>query len=68
MAVVTTLILQLCAIYLPWFNAVLKTRPLTPRELFACLGVSACFFILVELEKWFFSPGKALSKKWISRA
>lgn len=63
MAVATTFILQLCAIYLPWFNAMLGTRPLSLEELFACLGVSACFFIMVELEKWIFSSRTACPKK-----
>ncbi|GAB4092533.1 cation-translocating P-type ATPase [Flaviaesturariibacter terrae] len=44
--------LQLCVIYLPAANALLRTQPLTFRELLACIGISAIPFHAVELEKW----------------
>lgn len=54
-----TFILQLCAVYFPWFNDVLDTHPLSLEELFACVGVASCFFLLVELEKMVF-PSRAV--------
>ena len=58
-----TLLLQMCAIYLPWFNDVLDTHPLSLEELFACLGVASSFFLLVELEKWLMPSRTSVSKR-----
>ncbi|GAB5490955.1 MAG: cation-translocating P-type ATPase [Phototrophicaceae bacterium] len=50
-AVVSTLILQLLAIYLPFFNNVFGTNPLTLNQLGICLALSTIVFWVVELEK-----------------
>lgn len=50
-AVVSTLILQLLAIYLPFFNNVFGTNPLTMGQLALCLVLSTVVFIVVEFEK-----------------
>jgi Ca2+-transporting ATPase len=50
-AVVFTLTVQLLAIYLPFFNQIFRTNPLTLEQLAICLGLSTIVFIVVELEK-----------------
>lgn len=50
-AVLATFALQLAAIYLPWFNSVLRTQPLAPTELALCLALSSVVFVAVEIEK-----------------
>ncbi len=50
-AVVSTLILQLMAIYLPFFNNLFGTNPLTLGQLGICLVLSTLIFWVVELEK-----------------
>ncbi len=50
-AVVTTLILQLIAIYAPFFNDIFNTNPLTLGQLVLCLALSTVVFWGVELEK-----------------
>lgn len=50
-AVVLTLALQLAAIYLPFFNNLFNTNPLTLEQLALCLVVSTVVFWVVELEK-----------------
>lgn len=50
-AVVSTLILQLMAIYLPFFNNLFGTNPLTPSQLLICFVLSTVVFWMVELEK-----------------
>ena len=50
-AVVSTLILQLLAIYAPFFNNLFGTNPLTMWQLALCLGLSTTVFIVVEIEK-----------------
>jgi len=56
-AVLLTLALQLAVIYVPWFNSIFKTEPLTFDELAFCLAVSALVFIGVEFEKWMIRRG-----------
>lgn len=51
-AVVLTFFLQMATLYVPAFNAVFKTQPLSGEELAACLVVSSVVFIAVEIEKW----------------
>lgn len=51
-AVVLTLILQLCTLYVPIFNEVFKTEPLTVNELLICALASCSVFFAVEFEKW----------------
>jgi Ca2+-transporting ATPase len=50
-AVVVTLVLQLLAVYLPFFNHVFNTTPLTLGQLVLCLVLSTIVFWGVELEK-----------------
>ncbi len=45
-------ILQLAIIYLPLFNKIFKTRPLSFAELAFCLGMAWIVFIAVEMDKW----------------
>jgi Ca2+-transporting ATPase len=49
---VFTFLLQLAAIYLPFFNRVFKTEPLDLDELAVCLIMSTVVFFAVEVEKW----------------
>lgn len=51
-AVILTLGLQLCTLYLQPLNRIFKTTPLSLSELLICLGVSCSAFIAVEVEKW----------------
>jgi Ca2+-transporting ATPase len=50
-AIVATVILQLLAIYLPFFNTIFNTAPLTVEQLLICLALSTIVFWGVELEK-----------------
>ncbi len=50
-AVVLTVTVQLLAIYLPFFNNIFRTNPLTLEQLAICLGLSTIVFVVVELEK-----------------
>jgi Ca2+-transporting ATPase len=50
-AVLLTFLLQLALLYIPFFNGVFTTQPLTLKELLLCIGAAALIFILVELEK-----------------
>ena len=52
-AVFLTFLLQLLVIYLPFFNAIFGTQPLTFRELGLSLVLSSVVFVAVEGEKWF---------------
>ena len=51
--VALTLGIQLLIIYMPFFNMLLKTEPLTASELFISMGVSLLIIPLMELEKLF---------------
>jgi Ca2+-transporting ATPase len=50
-AVALTVVLQMATLYLPAFNAVFKTQPLTLAELVLSLGLSSVVFVAVEIEK-----------------
>jgi len=50
-AVVSTVVLQLAAAYLPFFNRLFHTNPLTVEQLILCLALSTIVFWGVELEK-----------------
>ncbi len=50
-AVALTFVLQMATLYLPAFNAVFKTQPLTLAELALSLGLSSVVFVAVEIEK-----------------
>ena len=50
--VLATFALQMAVIYLPFMNDVLKTQPLTLRELAISIGLALVVFHAVELEKY----------------
>ncbi len=50
-AVLFTLLLQLCVIYIPFLQDIFRTQSLTIYELLICLGISSIVFWAVELEK-----------------
>ena len=50
-AVLLTLLLQLATIYVPAFQTVFRTQPLTIEELVVCLALSSVVFFAVEIEK-----------------
>ncbi len=58
-AVVLTVALQMLAIYLPFFNRLLRRAPLSMPELTACLALSAAVFVIMEAEKWLARRGLA---------
>ena len=50
-AVVTTVVVQMLAIYTPFFNNLFNTNPLTLEQLAICFALSTVVFWGVELEK-----------------
>lgn len=50
-AVLLTFLLQMAVVYLPVFNPIFRTQPLTLPELGITLGLSVVVFLAVELEK-----------------
>jgi Ca2+-transporting ATPase len=50
-AVALTFVLQMAIIYVPVFNPIFKTEPLTFNEVLLCMALSAIIFISVEIEK-----------------
>jgi len=50
-AVLLTFFLQLAVIYVPVFNGIFKTAPLSATELTICLALSMVVFVAVEMEK-----------------
>lgn len=53
-ALFLTVALQFMIIYVPFFNTIFKTQPLTVYELVITLAVSSIVFWAVEIEKWIF--------------
>jgi Ca2+-transporting ATPase len=51
-AVLGTVMLQLATIYIPVFNSIFKTEPLTLNELALVVALSSIVFIAVEIEKF----------------
>ena len=51
-AVMLTTVLQLAVIYVPPFNSIFSTAPLTALELLACVALSSTAFVAVEINKW----------------
>ena len=51
-ALLLTVFLQLTIIYVPFFNVVFKTQPLSLYELILTLLVSSIVFWAVEIAKW----------------
>ncbi len=56
-AVVVTIILQTAAVYLPFFNNVFNTTPLTVSQLLICVVLSTVVFWGAEIEKWMIRRG-----------
>jgi Ca2+-transporting ATPase len=56
-AIVITVALQLCVIYIPFLNGIFKTAPLDISELITCFLLSSVIFLGVEMEKWFVRKG-----------
>lgn len=56
-AVLLTFMLQMATIYVPAFNPIFKTEPLSMSELALCLALSSVVFIAVEIEKWLIRRG-----------
>ena len=56
-AVVVTVILQLAAVYTPFFNQVFNTTPLTGPQLLICIVLSTIVFWGAEIEKWMIRRG-----------
>ncbi len=56
-AVVVTVILQLAAVYLPVFNNIFNTTPLTATQLLICIVLSTIVFWGAEIEKWIVRRG-----------
>jgi len=50
-AVVFTVVVQLLVVYMPFFNNIFGTNPLTGPQLLLCMVLSTVVFIVVELEK-----------------
>jgi P-type Ca2+ transporter type 2C len=51
-AVLLTFILQLVLLYVPFFQKVFRTEPLSVENLLICLGASTIVFIAGEIAKW----------------
>ena len=52
-ALLITIALQLMVIYLPFFNDVFRTQPLSLKELGITIATSSIVFLAVEIEKVF---------------
>jgi Ca2+-transporting ATPase len=50
-AVILTVTLQMAVVYIPMFNSVFQTEPLTSYELILTLAVASVVFFAVEIEK-----------------
>lgn len=53
--------LQLMVIYLPIFNEIFRTTPLTGEELLVCFTLPIIVLVAVECEKWL-ARNKGISK------
>ena len=52
-AVLSTFILQLAVVYIPFLQEIFRTQALSLNELIICIGLSTTVFWAVEIEKWF---------------
>jgi Ca2+-transporting ATPase len=59
-AVAVTVLLQMLAIYTPFFHGLFNTNPLTLEQLVICFALSSVVFLGVEAEKW------AIRRGWLS--
>jgi len=53
--VIITIVLQLLAIYLPFFDDFFQITPLSIIQLLVCIGMGILTFFLIELQKWLIS-------------
>lgn len=60
-AVLLSVVFQLAVVYLPFFNAVFTTTPLSFLEMVAAVAVSSLVFAAVETEKFLFRRGSAVN-------
>jgi Ca2+-transporting ATPase len=51
-ALLITIVLQFMIIYMPFFNEIFKTQPLSLYELGLTLAISSIVFWAGEIEKW----------------
>lgn len=51
-SILLALALQLAVVYLPFFNDLFRTKPLSLKELAICFGAAVFVFLAVELKKW----------------
>lgn len=51
-AIALTFALQIAIIYVPPFQTIFKTRPLTAEELAFCIAMPSLLFVAMECEKW----------------
>jgi Ca2+-transporting ATPase len=56
-AVALTFALQLAVIYVPAFNVLFNTAPLSAGDLALCIALSSVVMMLVEVEKWLMRRG-----------
>ena len=56
-AVISTFVLQLALIYIPFFQNIFQIQPLSLGQLAICLGASVLAFSIVELSKLFHRKG-----------
>jgi Ca2+-transporting ATPase len=49
---VVTFMLQLVALYVPFFKDFFQITPLSASQLFICIGLGGVIFVLVEVQKW----------------
>jgi Ca2+-transporting ATPase len=62
-ALLTTFVLQLAVIYLPFFQNILETDSLPPADLAIGLGVSLMVLLVAEVVKWF-ERGRKRTKEY----
>lgn len=58
-AIVSTFVLQLAVLYLPFMQRIFQTQPLSWRELLIALGLGAMVWLVAEVQKWFLRRRKA---------